>query len=138
MGSHRYMRMFCARSCKFCEQPEARISMVRAVRGVRAVLVDFSGRTPCRWHRWEGWLSPCGCLFLGFLLFGNISMPRCAAIQKNSLLQNQVQIANRVVNVFTSRGWRLGDGLRDVKTLTTWNNYSLQGHQCACPIKQQS
>ena len=49
--------MFCARRCKFCEQHEARISMVRAVsvgRGVRAVLVDFSGRTPCRWHRWEG------------------------------------------------------------------------------------
>ena len=31
---------------------------------------------------------------------------------KHSLLQSQVQIANRVVHVFTSRGWRLFDGLR--------------------------
>ena len=70
---------------------------VRAVRAVRVVLVDFSGRPPCRWHRWdeeEGWLSPCGCFFLGFPFFEEIP--------KHSLLQNQVQIANRVVNVFTS------------------------------------
>ena len=65
--------MFWARSCKFCEQPEVRIPShgraVRAVRAVRVVLVNFSGRPPCRWHRWdeeEGWLSPCGFFFWAF------------------------------------------------------------------------
>lgn len=101
------MRMFCARSCEFCEQPEARVapSQLKFVEqpeidqlGTSLVVVDYrynTFRVPGRFANGAGKRS-----------FPRENLPPLfmPAVEHSSL---QVQIANRPVHVLTSRGWLL-------------------------------
>ena len=102
----RYMRMFCARSCEFCEQPEASVAPsqqkvveqpeIDQVR-ISLVVVDYrynTFRVPGRLANYAGKRSDAWKI-----------MPLCMLAVEHSSLQ--VQISNRPVHVLTSRGWLL-------------------------------